>query len=80
MIPSFVDMFEGELFTRMTRMHTLTPVHLRMAAAVILDIVYGYQAEEEKDELVSIVEKAALEFSQTIMPGQHLVDVFPWRE
>jgi hypothetical protein len=51
-----------------------------MAADVILNIVYGYQIEEGKDDLVKIIEKATFELSQAIMPGQHMVDVFPWRE
>jgi hypothetical protein len=42
--------------------------------------VYGYQVQEGRDELIALVEQASREFSETVMPGKYMVDVFPWRE
>ncbi|CCM01205.1 uncharacterized protein FIBRA_03253 [Fibroporia radiculosa] len=49
----------------------------KMAAAVILDITYGYKVQDQDDPLVRIVDTAVAHFSELTTPGACLADIFP---
>ncbi|CCM01206.1 uncharacterized protein FIBRA_03254 [Fibroporia radiculosa] len=49
----------------------------RMAAAVILNVTYGYEMTEDEDPLVEIVDTAVTHFSELSTPGARLADMFP---
>jgi hypothetical protein len=50
-----------------------------MVGAVILDITYGYQVQEQDDYLVYLIQRLVAAFLDNLLPGKHLVDTFPWR-
>lgn len=51
-----------------------------MVGATILDLTYGYQVKEGKDDLVDLMEETMREFGRAAVPGAHWVDAMPWRE
>ncbi|KAJ8081743.1 hypothetical protein PM082_007589 [Marasmius tenuissimus] len=50
----------------------------RFAAAIVLQIAFGYKAESKDDPLISIVDEAVAQFSETTAPNAYAVDTFPF--
>ncbi|KAJ3553829.1 hypothetical protein NM688_g3409 [Phlebia brevispora] len=46
-------------------------------SAIILDIIYGIKVTGLDDPILSIIQQAAISFSEMKMPGAFLVDTFP---
>ncbi|KDQ62054.1 hypothetical protein JAAARDRAFT_448042 [Jaapia argillacea MUCL 33604] len=47
------------------------------AGAIILNLAYGYEVKEDRDELVALVDEAMQQFSILTTPNAFLVDAFP---
>ncbi|KAI0822975.1 O-methylsterigmatocystin oxidoreductase [Trametes gibbosa] len=47
-------------------------------SATIMDVVYGIVVAEQNDPYVALAEKAAVIFSNMVIPGQYLVEVLPF--
>lgn len=52
----------------------------RFTAAVITEIVYGYEIKSNDDRYLKIAEEVASAVATTGSPGATLVDFFPFRE
>lgn len=50
----------------------------RFAGAIVLQIAYGYRAEDENDPLVKLVDEAMEQFSEVTAPNAFAVDIFPF--
>jgi cytochrome P450 len=48
--------------------------------SIILDTTYGYQAKDQDDEWVHLIEKVITSAGTYGRPGGNLVDIFPWLE
>lgn len=56
----------------------LTVSTTRQAGSVIVQIVYGYNAEQfKKDPLLAMMAKVMDDFAKSATPGAYLVDIFP---
>ncbi|KAI0634877.1 CyP450 monooxygenase [Trametes polyzona] len=52
--------------------------HIRhLFAATIMHIAYGIDVAEEHDEYVTIVEKGLAAFSNSLVPGKYIIELFP---
>lgn len=50
----------------------------RTTGAIILKTSHGYDALEEEDPIVELIERVMKTFTEVTAPGAFLVDVFPW--
>ena len=50
-----------------------------MTGAIVLNISYGYEANEDGDPLIYVAEEATEQAAEVARPGGFLVDVFPLR-
>ncbi|KAI9453226.1 cytochrome P450 [Russula earlei] len=49
----------------------------RFAGAIIVRITYGYEAQEQRDPIITLAESTVARFSQFVQPGAYLVDKIP---
>lgn len=52
----------------------------RTAGAIILNMAYGYEVQDDEDPLVELVDRAVRGFIAASQPGSFLVDAMPFRE
>jgi len=50
-----------------------------MSGAIIMVLIYGYDAKDNNDRFISIAREAADIATEVILPGAHLVTNFPLR-
>ncbi|KAF7346398.1 O-methylsterigmatocystin oxidoreductase [Mycena sanguinolenta] len=57
--------------------HKLTKYSVRLAGAVIMATLYGYEVQSNDDHFIAISEKAMQKLSDSVFPGAAAVNTFP---
>ena len=52
----------------------------REVGTVALNLAYGYEAQEEGDQFINLLDCGMEEFSVATAPGAFFVDIFPPRK